>query len=541
MSPVMSRSLVVIASFFTHWRLAGGSFYEFVNEPNCMTQTPWSHPAPVVAGELGFYGALGDGGPGTLARFRLPRALALDEAGDRLFVSDSANHAVRLVKLGVANIVNTVAGVLGSAGLSGDGDKATKALLREPNGLALDMSDGRDHLYIADQGNHALRLLDIATNTLSTVAGTLGSAGDSGDGGLASSAKLSSPFGLAIDDSTRRLYISDAGNSRIRVLHLDTGKIFAAVPAAMFKLPAGMAVDVGKQVIYVADQADSVVVRIDLTNDSAKDVIITGARGKPGGEGDGGTLFNGPTGPALDARLKSPAGLALDELGQRLYIGDTADPQVRIIDLPSGTISVAATRSGYYDHKLSNDDVGPVGLAISKAQIPGFKVESVYHDPIEGGPSQIGKYFYFNPNFGYVNGSRTAEGIMRTRQYRNGVLLWVGYVFYYNGRYGVGPTRQSFPDLTNTGIRYPPPVAAEQQWENEDLVLIPSLLDQGPDANQMLYMAEGNNFVVRKVDIAAPVPNICGDPAVTGIPTELWDLVPKAVGGNWEPPPTFPR
>lgn len=545
------RFLIFAVSLAALWQPTGGSFYEFVNEPNCSVSTPWTRPTPVVAGTLGFYGTSGDNGPGTLARLRLPLAVALDEAGRLLYISDTNNHAVRMVRLW-DTVINSIAGVLGVGGADGDGGPAAKAHFRRPDGLALDLSSGstqdaldgkpRGVLYIVDRGNHAVRVVDFATKMVSTMAGTLGMHGDSGDNGLAKDAKFNDPCGLSLDNQSRILYISDLGNARVRMVMLDSGLVFAVAPAATLLAPSGLAVDVQRQVLYVADFKDQVVVRLDLANPNATEVVVVGARGQQGGRGGLDRTFIGPIGPALEARLKRPVGLVLDARAQRLYLADTADPAVRVIDLASGNVSLQALRSGYYDHGLTDDDIGPVGLALGEAFTPGFTVGSITHDPVQGGPRIMGQYFYFNPNLGYASGFKNAIGVMRARQYRAGVLRWVGYIYFRDYRHGIGPTRQATPDLLYTGERYPPPVAAPDQFEIGDVIFVPEFASNAlEEARQVIYMAEGSQHVVRSVDLTAPVPSNCGDPAVTGFPLDMWDEVPYQVGGNWHPPKDTPR
>merc|ERR1719291_50263 len=98
----------------------------------------------------------------------------------------------------------------------GDGGPATAALLREPHGLALDNISRR--LFVADRGNHVVRSVDQATGVIETVAGVLGSAGYSGDGERAASARLRYPAGLALDQVSERLFVADLGNSVVRAL-----------------------------------------------------------------------------------------------------------------------------------------------------------------------------------------------------------------------------------------------------------------------------------------------------------------------------------
>lgn len=108
-------------------------------------------------------------------------------------------------------LINTTR-TLGATGVPGAG---TAALANSPLGVAV-ASDGT--AYFADSSNH--RVLRLAPNgTIATVAGT-GQTGFFGDGGLATSAKLSYPSSLALDEANQLLYIWDSGNSRIRMVDL---------------------------------------------------------------------------------------------------------------------------------------------------------------------------------------------------------------------------------------------------------------------------------------------------------------------------------
>lgn len=157
--------------------------------------------------------ALNDGGPANQAKIANPRGLALDLQGN-LFIADSSNHRIRKITAssGVINgnsIITTVAGN-GLAGGGGDTGPATSARLAQPADVAV---DGNGNLFIADNGNHAIRWVEAATGTIYTIAGSF--KGNFGDGGLASAALLDSPQGVTLDASGD-LWISDSGNERIR-------------------------------------------------------------------------------------------------------------------------------------------------------------------------------------------------------------------------------------------------------------------------------------------------------------------------------------
>jgi hypothetical protein len=164
-------------------------------------------------------GFAGDGGPATEALFDITRGsdaipcfkLDVDKSLNRLYVCDTNNNRVRMIDLGTG-IITTLAGN-GTAAFAGDGGPATAASLNFPSDVAV----GPDHsVYIADAYNHAVRRVDPA-GIISTVAGIGGQKGFSGDGGPATAAKLNLPEGIFVDRDGK-LYIADVLNNRIRMV-----------------------------------------------------------------------------------------------------------------------------------------------------------------------------------------------------------------------------------------------------------------------------------------------------------------------------------
>ncbi len=205
----------------------------------------------------------------------------------------------------------------------GDGALATAALINHIEGIA---SDVFGNIYIADADDHRIR--KIAPNGIITTAVGTGHAGFSGDGGPATSASLNTPYGLATDRAGN-LYIADLGNARIRRIGPDgiiktvagggkrPGSAGDGQPATdiALKQPRNVAVDPFGN-IYFSDFGDNRVYQIT----PAGILLRTAGNGVAGSSGD--------NGPALNASLNSPAGLAADSTGA-IYVADAGNGRVR--------------------------------------------------------------------------------------------------------------------------------------------------------------------------------------------------------------------
>lgn len=160
-----------------------------------------------VAGN-GLQGYSGDGGSAVLAKLYNPSGVAVDINGN-LYIADVINNRVR--KVATSGIISTYAGT-GTAGNSGNGGAAAAATLRYPSALSV---DGAGNLYIADQGNNNIRMVS-TSGVITNFAGT-STSGYDGDGGLAVSARLAAPKCVTAD-GWGRVYIADAGNHAVRVV-----------------------------------------------------------------------------------------------------------------------------------------------------------------------------------------------------------------------------------------------------------------------------------------------------------------------------------
>lgn len=243
-----------------------------------------------------------------------------------IYVADSENHAIRQLQDGQ---MTTFCG--GTAGYA-DGVRE-QALLNGPGALAMD--DGGT-LYVADTLNHCIRTIS-PDGVVSTLAGTPGEAGEGYLDGEASSALFREPSGLAVSPDGSALYIADTGNHVIRMLRGGVVTTVAGMTdeadedgrplggfadgtasGARFRYPSGLAL--AGDILIVADTGNHLIRA--LTPDGR--VVSVCGRGEPG-DADG---------PALDAALNAPSGVCYD--GEHLYIADTANNKIKTMPFDAG-------------------------------------------------------------------------------------------------------------------------------------------------------------------------------------------------------------
>jgi sugar lactone lactonase YvrE len=305
-----------------------------------------------VAGN-GVNGYSGDGGPAVNANLSTVNGVAVD-ANNRVYIADTSNNRIRAFDP-VTGDINTVAGV-GTAGFSGDGEQAMASKLSAPGGIAVDASG---NLYVADTGNNRIRRIDAVSGLISTVAGS-GTAGYSGDGGLATMANLSAPGGLALD-AFDNIYVADTGNNAIRRVDAATGTIdtIAGTGFSGFSGDNGPALQAQLAQPYglAVDSAGDVLIA-DSQNFRVRRVnAATGVITTVVGTGNSGFTGDGGLGTAAD--LSAVLGVALDAAGD-LYIADTNNSRLRRVDAGTGIITTVAGTGACC---TSGGDGGPAILA----------------------------------------------------------------------------------------------------------------------------------------------------------------------------------
>ena len=298
------------------------------------------------AGEPGF-----TDGSSSEARFRDPQGLELSPDGTTLWVADTRNHAVRAIDLETGE----------TATIAGTGRRAYELPGGDP--LSSDLASPWDihhhegSLYIANAGTHQIWVLDLAGDHLRVFAGTGRENVD--DGHRLRVSTLAQPSGLAGDAT--HLYWVDAESSSVRrVPFAGDGDVETLIGTHLFEWgdadgPAGTAqiqhaqgLAVGDGVVYLADTYNHKVRALSLSDFSVVTVAGSGARD-----------WNDATG--AEAAFEEPNGL--DLAGGKLYLADTGNHALRIIDPATGTVrTLAFTNLAAANPRLPEDGIVRVQL-----------------------------------------------------------------------------------------------------------------------------------------------------------------------------------
>lgn len=241
-----------------------------------------------------------------------------------LYVCEVGLHVIRRIDL-QSGESRVVAGS-GRSGWSGDGGPALQASLNEPYEIRF---DSRGNMIFVEMKNHLVRRVDASTGIISTIAGD-GKPGFSGDGGPATEAQLKQPHSIALDKADN-IYICDIGNHRIRMVDSASGMIRtfagtgeravtpdgAALEGTPLNGPRALDFD-GGQSLFLALREGNALYRIDLEKRTLHHLA---GNGRSGYSGDGG--------PARDAALSGPKGVAIAANGD-VYFADTESHTVRV-------------------------------------------------------------------------------------------------------------------------------------------------------------------------------------------------------------------
>ncbi|KAK5850887.1 hypothetical protein PBY51_001724 [Eleginops maclovinus] len=297
-----------------------------------------------------------------------PGKVAVDNSKKRLAIADTGHHRI-LVVSSTGELLHVIGGA--QSGRQ-DGD-LSEASFNSPQGVAFK----GDTVYVADTENHLIRKIDLLEGRVSTVAGVGTQGTDKEGGALGTQQPISSPWdvtlGTAGGSEDNVLWIAMAGTHQIWALFLEDGKLpkgseskagtcvrwagsgneenrnNAYPHKAGFAQPSGLAVAPEEpwSCLYVADSESSSIRTLALKDGAVKMLV--------GGERDPLNLFafGDVDGKGVDAKLQHPLGVAWSPEQSLLYVADSYNHKIKVVDPKAKQCSTLAGTG------VAADTVGP--------------------------------------------------------------------------------------------------------------------------------------------------------------------------------------
>ncbi|XP_030019079.1 NHL repeat-containing protein 2 [Sphaeramia orbicularis] len=286
-----------------------------------------------------------------------PGKVAVDNSSKRLAVADTGHHRIL--------VVSSTGQLLHAIGGPENGRKdgsLFEASFNSPQGVAIK----GDTVYVADTENHLIRKIDLLEGTVTTLAGVGAQGTDKEGGAMGPQQPISSPWDVTlgtaggVEDNV--LWIAMAGTHQIWALFLDDGKLpkgseskagtcvrwagsgseenrnNAYPHKAGFAQPSGLAAAPEEpwSCLYVADSESSTIRTLALKDGAVKLLI--------GGERDPLNLFafGDVDGKGVDAKLQHPLGVAWAPEQSLLYVADSYNHKIKVVDPKTKLCSTVA-------------------------------------------------------------------------------------------------------------------------------------------------------------------------------------------------------
>lgn len=285
-----------------------------------------------------------------------PGKVLADAASARLYISDSNHNRVVVTDLSGKFIESIGSGKAAWA----DGAFGGAAFNR-PQGLALSGTN----LYVADTENQRIRLVDLKSKKVSTVAGTGNLDNFNGEGGAPLKTGLRSPWDLSL--TGKQLYIAMAGSHQIWRLDLEKNliepyagtrveaRIDGKIALSAFAQPSGIATDGAN--LFVADSESNIIRQINFARETVETLV-------------GGDLyiFGDADGEGDDVRLQHPLGVTIWD--GKVLIADTYNHKIKLLDPGAQTVEtfLGSGKSGQADGKAPTF-YEPAGLSIAGGRL----------------------------------------------------------------------------------------------------------------------------------------------------------------------------
>ncbi|XP_061611485.1 NHL repeat-containing protein 2 isoform X1 [Phyllopteryx taeniolatus] len=310
-----------------------------------------------------------------------PGKVCMDHGSDRLAIADTGHHRI-LVVSSTCQLLHIIGGHE-----SGRRDGSlSEASFNSPQGVAMK----GDVVYVADTENHLIRKIDLSEGRVSTLAGLGVQGTDKAGGAMGDQQPISSPWDVALGSAggveDNVLWVAMAGTHQIWALFLADGKLpkgsesktgtcvrwagsgseenrnNAYPHKAGFAQPSGLAVAPEEpwNCLFVADSESSTVRTLALKDGAVKLLV--------GGERDPTEIlhfvschslnqnlfaFGDVDGKGVDAKLQHPLGVAWSPQQNLLYVADSYNHKIKVVDPKTKQCSTLAGTGE------SGDTVGP--------------------------------------------------------------------------------------------------------------------------------------------------------------------------------------
>lgn len=303
--------------------------------------------------------------------FSFPTKLAVDLIGKRLFICDSGHH--RIV---AADFEGNVLQIIGTSSPGFIDGELSQSAFHTPTGIAYH----QQQLIIADRGNHALRIADLATGQVTTIAGNGAQGRDYKGGSYGSEQLLNSPWDVCLSPSGDKVYIAMAGLHQIWSHEFSTGRTRNLSGSgvehhfnsnhllhAAWAQPSGLVY--GPDHLYIADSESSTIRAISLTDSTTTTLA-------------GGLEFGDCEGQGEEALLQHPQGLCWMSGSNKLLIADTFNHRIKLLDDKTQTLSFLAGTGlpGYVDGPFESAEFCcPGGIAYADSMQLAFVADTYNH------------------------------------------------------------------------------------------------------------------------------------------------------------------
>jgi hypothetical protein len=301
--------------------------------------------------------------------FLNPTSVWLDSK-QKFYITYSSSEIVTIVDKNGFNrtfVGQNRATALLSTSSNGDGGLAQSALLNNPYSV---VEDVYGNIFFSDQNSNKIRKVSTTTNIISTFVGT-GSYGFHGDGGSSTAATLSHPSCIWINTFKNRLFITDTFNHRIRGVDLSSSTIVTVAGSGVSAPSDGsFAGDGGAATsaklrqpagVWSGDSAGSIYIA-DTYNHRIR--LVDGSSGIIRTiVGNGIAAYNGDGIASTSASLNYPSGVWIDSFGN-IFIADTFNSLLRVVSKQTLRINTLAGASG--QNGYSGDGMLSVNALLNK-------------------------------------------------------------------------------------------------------------------------------------------------------------------------------